>query len=108
MKASLMAQFRFYNSYFYNNLREKATLLAAINLRERKLDKFREISTDKLTEYMKVRLPELPQNLLDQKLNFKRSQIINGFIHASFFSMNSIFQLCECILKFQERMLSGC
>ena len=71
-------------------------MLAAINLRERKLDKFREISTEKMTSYMSARLPELPQALLDQKLNFTRSQIVNGFIHSSFFSMNSIVQFGWC------------
>jgi hypothetical protein len=67
-------------------------MVAALHLRERKLDKFRKISTEKTTEYFKRRLPELPQDLLDQKLTFERHQFVNGFIHGSFFSMNNIVE----------------
>uniref|UniRef100_A0A914H8A2 Uncharacterized protein n=1 Tax=Globodera rostochiensis TaxID=31243 RepID=A0A914H8A2_GLORO len=61
----------------------QAAILAALNLRERQFDKFREISTEKLTDYMKQRIPELPSDQLEQRLQFNRQHLINGFIHSS-------------------------
>ncbi|KAL3117565.1 hypothetical protein niasHT_001466 [Heterodera trifolii] len=57
----------------------QAALLAALNLRERRFDKFREIATEQLMVYMRQRIPEMPADLLDQRLQFKRHHVVNGF-----------------------------
>ncbi|CAK5085467.1 unnamed protein product [Meloidogyne enterolobii] len=68
----------------------KATRLAALNLREHKWDKFKEISTKNLTNYLINRLPQIKEEDLFENLNFTQNQIVCGFIYSSFFSCDSI------------------
>uniref|UniRef100_A0A915NZJ6 Uncharacterized protein n=1 Tax=Meloidogyne floridensis TaxID=298350 RepID=A0A915NZJ6_9BILA len=88
----------FYKQVYEKNFtREKffngaimATRLAALNLREHKWDKFQEISTKTLTNYLINRLPQIKEEDLYQNLNFTQNQIVCGFIYSSFFSCDNV------------------
>uniref|UniRef100_A0A914LDU7 Uncharacterized protein n=1 Tax=Meloidogyne incognita TaxID=6306 RepID=A0A914LDU7_MELIC len=92
----------FYKQVYEKNFtREKffngaimATRLAALNLREHKWDKFQEISTKTLTNYLINRLPQIKEEDLYQNLNFTQNQIVCGFIYSSFFSCDNGVRAC--------------
>ncbi|KAF7639855.1 Phosphoinositide phospholipase C [Meloidogyne graminicola] len=74
---------------------EGAARLAALNLREHRLDKFQEISTKNLANYLRDRLSQIDDEVLQQKLNFTQNQIVGGFIYSSFFSMENFVRACK-------------
>jgi hypothetical protein len=54
------------------------------------MEKFREISTEQCTKYFINRLPEFTEKQLKDKLDIDQKHIINGFIHASFYSRSTV------------------